>query len=477
MDILNILFISTEAEPFAKSGGLGDVIGSLPRELNKLGADARVMLPLYKSIHHKYQAKMKFVGDFTVILSWRTQYCGIFQMEYEGVTFYFLDNEQYFNRDAYYGYYDDGERFAYYSKAALEALSIIDFEPDILHCSEWQTALVPVYLKTLFKGNPSLSRLKTVFTIHNIEYQGKFDRSILHDLLGIPEADRGILEYDGAINYMKGAVVTCDKLTTVSSSYAEEIVYPFYGRGLENIIKENRYKLSGILNGIDTNLHNPYRDQWIPARFSKNNPEKKLDNKTALQTSLGLIQDAETPIIAMIGRLAEHKGIDLVISEFDEIMKEKIQFVLLGTGEAKYEDFFRRKSKDYKGRMSVSTAFSAELASRIYAGADLFLMPSISEPCGLAQMISLRYGTIPIVRETGGLKDSITPYNPETGKGNGVSFLSVNALDMVGAIKRAIKLYWDKEQWATLVGNGMKSDFSWKTSSKEYLRLYREVMK
>jgi starch synthase len=477
VDRLNILFISTEAEPFAKSGGLGDVIGSLPRELNKLGADARVMLPLYKSIHHKYQAKMKFVGDFTLMLSWRTQYCGIFQMEQEGVTFYFLDNEQYFGRDAYYGYYDDGERFAYYSKAALEALSILDFEPDILHCSEWQTALVPVYLKTLYKENPSLSRLKTVFTIHNIEYQGKYDKSILHDLLGISEADRGILEYDGAINYMKGAVVTCDKLTTVSSSYAEEIMYPFYGRGLESIVKENRYKLSGILNGIDTNLYNPYRDTCIPARFSKNNPEKKQDNKTALQTCLGLALDADTPIIAMIGRLAEHKGIDMVIIEFDEIMKEKIQFVLLGTGEAKYENFFRKKAKDYKGRVSVSTEFSAELASRIYAGADLFLMPSISEPCGLAQMISLRYGTIPIVRETGGLKDSITPYNPETGRGNGVSFQSVNALDMVGAIKRAIELYRDKEQWAILVGNGMKSDFSWKTSSKEYLRLYKEMMK
>ncbi len=474
---MNILFISTEAEPFAKSGGLGDVIGSLPRELNKLGADARVMLPLYKSIRQKYLAKMKFIKDFTVMLSWRTQYCGIYQMEYEGVTFYFLDNEQYFGRDAYYGYYDDGERFAYYSKAALEALKIIDFESDILHCSEWQTALVPVYLKTLLKGDPAYSRLKTVFTIHNIEYQGKFDNNILHDLLGISEADKGVLEYDGAINYMKGAVVTCDKLTTVSSSYAEEIMYPFYGKGLETIIKENRYKLSGILNGIDTHLYNPFRDPFIPAKFSKNNPGMKQENKTALQNSMELGKDAEIPIIAMIGRLAEHKGIELVISVFEEMMKEKIQFVLLGTGDAKYEDFFRRKAREYPGRMSVITTFSAELASRIYAGADLFLMPSVSEPCGLAQMISLRYGTIPIVRETGGLKDSIAPYNPETGKGNGITFLSVNAQDMLGAIRRAVKLYWDKEQWNILVGNGMKFDFSWKASSKEYMRLYKEMVK
>lgn len=476
MNQLNILFISTEAAPFAKSGGLGDVIGSLPKELNRLGTDTRVMLPLYKSIRHKYQSQMTFVKDITVMLSWRTQYCGIFRLDYEGIIFYFLDNEQYFDRDAYYGYYDDGERFAYYSKAALEALNVLDFEPDILHCSEWQTALVPVYLKTLFRGNPTYDRLKTVFTIHNIEYQGKFDCDILHDLLGLSEIERGILEYDGAINYMKGAIVTCDKLTTVSRSYAEEITYPFYGRGLENIIKENRYKLSGILNGIDTNLYNPYRDPFIPVRFSRNSPERKPGNKSALQNSLGLLQDDGIPILAMIGRLAEHKGIDLVISVFDEIMEENLQFVLLGTGDEKYEDFFRTKETEYQGRMSVSTAFSAELASRIYAGADLFLMPSISEPCGLAQMISLRYGTIPIVRETGGLKDTIIPYNPETGKGNGITFRSVNAQDMMGAIKRAVGLYWEKDHWKLLVANGMNSDFTWKTSSKEYLGLYKEIV-
>ena len=362
------------------------------------------------------------------------------------------------------------------SMAALEALEHLDFTPDILHCSEWQTALVPVYLKTLYRGDPDYCGLRTVFTIHNIEYQGKFDHGILRDLLGISEADSGILEYDGAINYMKGAVVTCDRLTTVSKSYAEEIMYPFYGRGLESIIKENKYKLSGILNGIDTNLYNPFKDPLIRAKFSKNNPAKKQENKFALQEKLGLKNDPEIPVIAMIGRLAEHKGIDLVISVFDELMREKIQFVLLGTGESRYESFFEKKAAEYKGRMAVSNEFSAELASMFYAGADLFLMPSISEPCGLAQMISLRYGTIPIVRETGGLKDSIIPFNPETGDGNGVTFRSVNAHDMVGAVKRAIMLYWDKEQWQVLVSNGMKSDFSWKTSSKLYLKLYKDMM-
>lgn len=474
---MNILFISTEAEPFAKSGGLGDVIGSLPRELKKLGADARVMLPLYKSIHEKYQTELQFIRDFTVALSWRKQYCGVFRLEYEGIVFYFLDNEQYFTRDAYYGYYDDGERFAYYSRAAIEALPFLDFKPDILHCSEWQTALVPVYLKTQFREDHALAGLRTVFTIHNIEYQGKFDRGILSDVLGLSEADRGLLEYDEAVNYMKGAVVACDRLTTVSRTYAEEITHPFYGRGLEQIIKENRYKLRGILNGIDTALYNPFRDPCIAAKYSKNNPDNKRVDKHALQVRLGLAADAEIPVVAMVSRLAEHKGIDLVISVFDEIMAERVQFVLLGTGKEDYEDFFRRKAGKYRGRMSVSTSFSAELASRIYAGADLLLMPSVSEPCGLAQMIALRYGTVPVVRETGGLKDTIIPYNPETGTGNGITFRTVNTHDMLGAIQRAIQLYWDKEQWKILVGNGMAADFSWKASTKEYMRLYKEILK
>ena len=474
---LNVLFISTEAEPFAKSGGLGDVIGSLPRELKKQGIDARVMLPLYKSISQKYQSQMKFITNFTVTMSWRTQYCGIFEMEYEGVTFYFLDNEQYFDRDAYYGYYDDGERFAYYSKAALEAITKLDYVPEILHCSEWQTALVPVYLKTIYKNNSFYNGLKTVFTIHNIEYQGQYDQGILHDVLGISEADRGILDFNGTINYMKGAIVTCDRLTTVSNSYAEEITFSYFGKGLESIIKENKYKLVGILNGIDTKLYNPAKDPCISVKYSKNTPKKKKNSKEALQNSLGLQINEEIPVIAMIGRLVEHKGIDLVISVFDEIMREKVQFILLGTGEKEYEEFFHKKAVKYAGRMSVTMKFSAELANQIYAGADLFLMPSISEPCGLAQMISLRYGTIPIVRETGGLKDSIVPFDLKTGKGNGVTFQTVNAQDMLGAIKRAIQLYWDKENWGILLNNGLCADFSWKASSKEYIKLYKEILK
>ncbi|MDF3001650.1 MAG: glycogen synthase GlgA [Bacillota bacterium] len=474
---MNILFISSEAEPFAKSGGLGDVIGSLPGELNKLGADARVMLPLYPKIRETYEDQLTLLGECTVPLSWRTQYCGIYTLKQEGVTLYFLDNEQYFKRDAYYGYYDDGERFAYFSKAALEVLPLLDFQAEILHCSEWQTALVPVFLKTLYRGNPAYDRLRTVFTIHNIEYQGKFDPAILHDVLGISEGERGVLDYSGAVNFMKGAIVTCDRLTTVSSTYAEEITFPFYGKGLETIIKENSYKLHGILNGIDTKLYNPSKDPCISVKYSKNSVDKKLENKRALQAELDLIADDEIPVIAMIGRLTEHKGIDLVISVFKEIMKEKIQFVLLGTGEKQYEDFFNEIAGKYPGRVSVTTSFSAERASRIYAGADLFLMPSVSEPCGLAQMIALRYGTIPVVRETGGLKDSIKPFDPERETGNGITFQSVNAHDMLGAIQRAIALYWDKEIWNKAINNGMNTDFSWKASSKQYIRLYKEMLK
>lgn len=472
---MNVLFISTEAAPFAKSGGLGDVIGALPGELKKQGVDARVMLPLYKSIHDKYSNEMTYLTNYEVALSWRRQYCGVFQMEYNGVVFYFIDNEQYFKRDSCYGYYDDGERFAWYSRACLETLKHIPFEPDILHCSEWQTALTPVYLKTLYRDDPSYTRLKTVFTIHNIEYQGVFGPETLSDLLGLDKRDAGLVTYNKDVNVMKGAIVACDKLTTVSPTYAEEIKYPFYGRHLENIIRENEYKLSGIINGIDQTLFNPAKDKLIHTNYSLKTMDKKKLNKAALQEKLGLAADESVPIIAMVGRLAEHKGIDLVIRTFDDIMKNNVQFVLLGTGERKYEDFFNMKAYDYGNRAAAVTTFSGELANEIYAGADLFLMPSISEPCGLSQMIALRYGTIPIVRETGGLKDSIVPFNPETGKGNGITFATVNAHDMLFAVTRALELYGDGKQWKKLMTNAMKSDFSWKQSTQKYIEIYEDL--
>lgn len=473
---MNILFISTEAVPFAKTGGLGDVIGSLPPELTKKGADVRVMLPLYKSIKEEYSPSLVFHKAFTVDLSWRDCYCGLFSMEYNEITFYFIDNEQYFNRESYYGYCDDGERFAYFSKAALESLKYIDFDPQILHCSEWQSALVPVFLKTHYKNIGHYQGLRTVFTIHNIEYQGVFGKDILDDILGIGKENADLLMMDESVNYMKGAIVTSDKLTTVSPSYAEEISYPFFAHGLHSIITDNRYKLSGIINGIDYKLYNPYRDKALPYKYSKNSQDKKRRNKEALQEELDLYSDVDMPIIAMISRLVEHKGLDLITTVFDEIMDDQVQFVLLGTGDHQYEDFFRRKAQQNSKKIAAITAFSPQLASRIYAGADLFLMPSISEPCGLTQMIALRYGTIPIVRATGGLKDTIKPYNPDTGKGNGIRFDSVNAHDMLDAVKRGLEFYRRQEHWGRLMDNAFNTDCSWKKSAIEYIKLYESII-
>ncbi|GAB1475396.1 glycogen synthase GlgA [Bacillota bacterium] len=473
---MNILFVSTEAVPFAKTGGLGDVIGSLPSELIKKGADARVMLPLYKSIKDEYAQSMVFHRAFTVDLGWRSCYCGVFSMEYNEVIFYFIDNEQYFYRDGYYGHFDDGERFAYFCKASLEALKYLDFDPDILHCNEWQSALVPVFMKTQYNDNEYYRKLKTVFTIHNIEYQGVYGKELASDILGIDKKDADIVMMNGDVNYMKGAIVTCDRLTTVSPSYAEEITYPFYACGLHSIIEENRYKLSGIINGIDYKVYNPYRDKALTVNYSKNSPGKKKINKHHLREELGLDTGFEGPLLAMIGRLAEHKGLPLITAVFDEIMNEPVQFVMLGTGELAHEDFFRKKAGQYKGRVAAITAFSATLASRIYAGADIFLMPSISEPCGLAQMIALRYGTIPVVRATGGLKDSIKPYNPATGRGNGVRFDSINAHDMLDALKRVLNLYGQPEHWDRIMKNAFNTDCSWKKSAVEYMRLYESLM-
>lgn len=330
---MNILFLSTEAVPFAKTGGLGDVVGSLPSELIKKGADVRVMLPLYKTIKDEYAPSMIFHRAFTVSLGWRSCYCGLFSMEYNEVTFYFIDNEQYFYRDKYYGYFDDGERFAYFSKAALKSLKYLDFDPDILHCNEWQSALVPVFLKTIYRDDEYYQKLRTVFTIHNIEYQGIYGKEIISDVLGLNENDADILMMNGDVNYMKGAIVTCDRLTTVSPSYAKEITYPFYSHGLHTIIEENMYKLSGILNGIDYKVYNPYRDKALAVKYSKNSYNKKKINKTRLQGELGLDTTSDTPLVGMVGRLAEHKGLPLVTAVFDQIMDHQVQFVLLGTGQ------------------------------------------------------------------------------------------------------------------------------------------------
>lgn len=473
---MNLLFISTEAVPYAKSGGLGDVIGSLPAELRRQNADARIMLPLYQSIKERFGSELKFLGSIEVPLGWRRSYCGIYRLDAKDMVWYFLDNEQYFCRDRLYGYYDDGERFAFYSKAALESLKLLDFKPDILHLSEWQTAMVPIFLKTVYHGLPEFENLRTVFTIHNIEYQGRFGREIAGDLLGLSSHHVDIMELDGDINFMKGAIVACDRLTTVSPTYAEEIRYPFYSHGLSSLIEAQKDKLTGILNGIDRELYNPYRDKALVQRYSSNSLEKKEINKAALQEELGLEPSAEIPLLAVVGRMVEHKGIALITHVFDEIIDLPLQFVLLGTGDPNYESFFRKQASRHKGRVAATIGFSSELASRIYAGSDLFLMPSISEPCGLAQMIALRYGSVPIVRETGGLKDTIRPFDPMTGKGNGVTFASVNAHDMLDAIKRACDIYNDKDALDQLRSNGFRTDVSWKKPAVRYLELYRTLI-
>jgi starch synthase len=473
----NILFIGSECVPYAKSGGLADVMGSLPTAMAALGLNVAVMLPLYKQAEETHLAKMQFMGQTDVSLAWRKQYLGVYSCQEGNITYYFLDNRQYFHRDSLYGYDDDAERFAYFSKAALAALPLLHTFPDVLHCNDWQTALIPVYLKTQFSQREAYSKLKTVFTIHNIEYQGKFHAGILSDVIGIDEKDRGIVDYKNNINLMKGAVVACDQLTTVSPSYAQEIMYPFYGHGLETIIAEHSQKLTGILNGIDTKVYNTFTDKYLSVNYGLKTIEKKRENKIALQKELGLAVEGNTPMVGMITRLVDHKGIALVCAIFDELMSKDVQFVLLGTGEDKYERFFRAKAHQMPGRVAAMSTFSPRLASRIYAGSDMFLMPSVSEPCGLSQMIALRYGTVPIVRVTGGLADSVTAFSPLSGEGNGITFCTINAHDMLWAVNRGLEYYADKEVWNKLRSNAFKSDFSWKRSARQYHKIYKDLMK
>jgi len=469
-----ILFVAAEAVPFASTGGLGDVIGSLPEAIVKTdkNADVRVVLPLHAKVTTETRKEMTKVAEFTVTLSWRNLYCGVWQLKKGGVTYYFIDNEYYFNRSRLYGEYDDAERYAYFCKAVLDMLPEIDFYPDILHAHDWQSALSVVYLRRRY-NYPSIH---TVYTIHNIEYQGVYNFSILGDVFGLSDADREIMEYDGDINLTKGAIVCCDKLTTVSQKYSEEIRTPFYSYGLYHAINRFAFKTMGIVNGIDYKYYNPYTDPDLPANFSTTRLLKnKAVCKEQLQETLGLTPSKDTPIVAMITRLASHKGVDLVKRVIDEALAtEDMQFVVLGTGEKDYEDFFCELQDRYPGRVRALIEFNKALSKRIYAAADLFLMPSKSEPCGLSQMIASRYGAVSIVRETGGLYDTIKPFNPETGEGNGITFVTYNAHDMLDAIRRAIALY-KSATFKTLRKNAMTTDFSWSASAEKYLAMYREV--
>ncbi len=468
-----ILFVGSEALPFAATGGLGDVLGSLPAALNKTGkADVRVVLPMYKSVIEKYKEKMTLLAEFTVSLSWRRLYCGVWSCSMGGVTYYFIDNEYYFARPSLYGSFDDGERYAYFCRAVLDMLPIVGFMPDILHAHDWQSALSVIYLKRQYAYRGEYADVKAIYTIHNIGYQGIYGFDILGDVFALDSWDRYIVEYDGCINLTKGAIVCADRLTTVSPTYAKEILDEYYASGLHHIIRMYAHKCTGIINGIDTDYYNPETDEDIVKRYTAESIEDKAQNKAALQKELGLDAREDVPLIAMVSRLVSHKGFDLVKCVAHDIMHLNVQLVLLGTGDSEFEWFFSDFAGQYPGECVVRLAFDKALAKRIYAGADIFLMPSKSEPCGLAQMIASRYGTVPIVRETGGLVDTIKPYNPKTGKGNGVTFASYNAHDMLDAIGRAVKLYNDADRWDELKRNAMAMDFSWDASAREYLEMY-----
>ena len=417
---------------------------------------------------------MEFITHFDVKLSWRTQYCGIFKAVHEGVTYYFIDNEYYFKREGIYGFYDDAERFAFFSKAILEMLYHIDFKPQIIHANDWQTALVPVYLNLMFKSDVAFRNIKTVFTIHNIQYQGKYGMDIAGDILGIPYYAMNVIEYDGCTNFMKGAIDQADMITTVSPTYAKEILDSWFSYGLNNLLWYKQDKLCGILNGIDVDNYNPKTDPNIFKNYDKDSIADKYVNKRALMDYMELPYDEDVPVIGIVTRLVSHKGLDLVKYIFEEILEKGFQVVILGAGEYIFEDFFKLMQYKYPEQVGLRLGFVPDLARKIYSGADMFLMPSKSEPCGLAQMVSLRYGTIPIVRETGGLKDSITDVSLEGG--NGYTFATYNAHDMFSAILRAKEDFDDKEKWRGIVENAFTCDFSWSKSAVEYQKMYQKVL-
>ena len=473
---MKVLYCTSEARPFAATGGLADVAGSLPQALRERLIGCRVVMPLYEEVPQELRDNMRFVTSLSVPGAWRRQYCGVFEARSGGVIYYLIDNQYYFKRKGLYGHYDDAERFAFLSRAALEMLPYIDFKPDIIHCNDWQTALVPIYYSIFYANNEWYRGIKTIITIHNIQYQGKYGKELVEDVLGIPKSENHILEYDDCVNLMKGAIETAHRVTTVSPTYAQEILDPWYSHELDGILRERSWKLTGILNGIDTVSYDPATDKDIYANYSADDFSNKAENKRALQERLCLAQDPDVPLIGMVTRMVAHKGLDLVKEALDQLMWEtNAQFVILGSGDFEYENFFRDMQNKYPGRLCACFGFVPELSRKIYAGADIFLMPSKSEPCGLAQMISLRYGTIPVVRETGGLKDSIQDRGG--GYGSGVTFRTYNSGDMLHALHRAIDGYYNRDGWRILVERAMRCDNSWGKSANEYIRLYRELVK
>lgn len=475
---MQIVFASAECAPFVKTGGLGDVAGSLPAALVRAGAEVIVMVPKYATIKDEYKAQMEHFSDFYVSLGWRNEYCGLEKLEHDGVTYMFIDNERYFARDYPYGFFDDGERFAFFSKAITESLQHLPagFECDILHCNDWQTALAPVFLREFYQGLPLYDRVKTVFSIHNVAFQGQFSDTVMEDILGVAHipAAASQLRCDAcSINYMLGALRYADAITTVSPTYANEIQTPEFGEGLDGVLRERSYALQGILNGIDVTGFDPATDKRIAANYTVEDRSGKAVCKAKLQEELGLEVRDDRPLMVMVTRLTRQKGMDLVMYALDRILAGGVQVAVLGTGDRDYEDGLRYFQDKYPGTMAARIEFDPALSQRMYAAADMFLMPSKFEPCGLSQIIAMRYGTLPIVRETGGLKDTVIPYNEFTGEGTGFSFSNFNGDEMGDAVFRAARLFWDnRDAWNQLVTQAMSQDFSWTRSADKYLDLY-----
>lgn len=475
---MQIVFASAECAPFVKTGGLGDVAGSLPAALVRAGAEVIVMVPKYATIKDEYKAQMEHFSDFYVSLGWRNEYCGLEKLEHDGVTYMFIDNERYFARDYPYGFFDDGERFAFFSKAITESLQHLPagFECDILHCNDWQTALAPVFLREFYQGLPLYDRVKTVFSIHNVAFQGQFSDTVMEDILGVAHipAAASQLRCDAcSINYMLGALRYADAITTVSPTYANEIQTPEFGEGLDGVLRERSYALQGILNGIDVAGFDPATDKRIAANYTVEDRSGKAVCKAKLQEELGLEVRDDRPLMVMVTRLTRQKGMDLVMYALDRILSGGVQVAVLGTGDRDYEDGLRYFQDKYPGTMAARIEFDPALSQRMYAAADMFLMPSKFEPCGLSQIIAMRYGTLPIVRETGGLKDTVQPYNEFTGEGTGFSFTNFNGDEMGDAVFRAARLFWDnRDAWNQLVTQAMSQDFSWTRSADKYLDLY-----
>lgn len=472
-----VLFAASEAVPFVKTGGLADVVGSLPKCFPKEYFDVRVVIPKYSMIKEEYKAKMQYINHFYMDLNWRQQYVGVFELEYEGITFYFIDNEEHFTgTEAYRGVPEDLERFAFFGKAVLSVLPTIDFRPDIIHCHDWQTGLIPVYLKERFQDSNFYRGIKTIMTIHNLKFQGVWDMKTIKNITGLPDyfftPDK--LEFKKDASYLKGGLVYADEITTVSKTYADEIKMPFYGEGLDGLMRARAGSLRGIVNGIDYEEYNPETDQYIEKTYSARNFRKeKVKNKTALQRELGLEVDPKVMMIGLVSRLTDQKGLDLIAYMMDELCQDNVQLVVLGTGEAQYENMFRHFAWKYGDKVAANIYYSEPMSHKVYASADAFLMPSLFEPCGLSQLMSLRYGTIPIVRETGGLKDTVEPYNEYDGTGTGFSFANYNAHEMMGTIRYAERIYYDKKrEWNKIVDRGMAKDYSWFSSAHQYRDLY-----